>query len=401
MNNFSMYFHGGSGNRGCEAIVRSTSAMLKGIYGESRVSLFSFAPEQDIKEGLPDIDRIIGVEYKKEDLVRSITIADKIKIKLYSYVSNLKADEYYFSMFNKELPLSGGGLFLSVGGDNYCYGENSVMTAFNKRLKVLGKKTVLWGCSLDTDAFTDYNIADLKTYDAIFARETGTLNLLDEHGFTKNVFLFPDPAFTLEAELLPLPEGFAEKGMIGINASPLIFRYESEESPGIGMRAYERLIEYIIEKTDYGAVLIPHVFWPTCSDIEPLSRLYEKYKATGRVVFIDKEFNASQLKGFIARCKAFVGARTHATIAAYSSCVPTLVLGYSMKSKGIAEDIFGTSDGLVVPIGELSDESALADRLCEMLKNFDTHEKRLREIMPEYKAKAVDAAAKLYESRLL
>ena len=49
-----------------------------------------------------------------------------------------------------------------------------------------------------------------------------------------------------------------------------------------------------------------------------------------------------ELKGFIARCRFFVGARTHATIAAYSSCIPTFSVGYSIKAKGIAQDIFGT-----------------------------------------------------------
>lgn len=399
MNSFSMYFHGGSGNRGCEAIVRSTAVMLKNTFGKSFVSLYSLAPEQDMDEGLSDVDRIVGVSYDRDSLVRRISAVDKIRIKLYSQISDKKADEYYFSLFNRELPLSDGGLFLSVGGDNYCYGENSSMTAFNKTLKALGKKTVLWGCSLDSNVFTDYNTADLRTYDAIFARETGTFKLLKERDFSK-VFLFPDPAFTLKTEYLPLPEGFVEKKTIGVNASPLIFRYESEDSRGIGIKAYERLIEYIVGKTEYNIALIPHVYWQSCSDLLPLSELYEKYRQTGRVVFIDKELTAPQIKGYIARCKAFVGARTHSTIAAYSSCVPTLVLGYSMKSKGIAEDLFGTSEGFVVPVGELKDENALAVQLDAILKNCGEIEERLQKLMPAYQSKAAGAVAKLYELKL-
>ena len=53
------------------------------------------------------------------------------------------------------------------------------------------------------------------------------------------------------------------------------------------------------------------------------------------------EHNCMEMKGFIARCRFFVGARTHATIAAYSSCVPTLVVGYSVKAGGLQRDLLG------------------------------------------------------------
>ena len=62
-----------------------------------------------------------------------------------------------------------------------------------------------------------------------------------------------------------------------------------------------------------------------------------RYKSTGRVMLV-QDCNCEELKGYISRCRFFIGARTHATIAAYSSQVPTLVVGYSVKAKGIAKD---------------------------------------------------------------
>ncbi len=56
------------------------------------------------------------------------------------------------------------------------------------------------------------------------------------------------------------------------------------------------------------------------------------------------KYNAKELKGYISRCRAFVGARTHSTIAAYSTGVPTLAIGYSVKARGIAKDLFGTEE---------------------------------------------------------
>jgi colanic acid/amylovoran biosynthesis protein len=51
--------------------------------------------------------------------------------------------------------------------------------------------------------------------------------------------------------------------------------------------------------------------------------------------------NAPQTKQLIAGCRYFIGARTHATIAAMSSGVPTLSIAYSVKARGINLDLFG------------------------------------------------------------
>ena len=59
---------------------------------------------------------------------------------------------------------------------------------------------------------------------------------------------------------------------------------------------------------------------------------------------------------------ALRGARTHAVIAAYSSGVPTLALGYSVKAKGLAEDIFGVDTPYVLPIENIADETAVTRR---------------------------------------
>ena len=62
----------------------------------------------------------------------------------------------------------------------------------------------------------------------------------------------------------------------------------------------------------------------------------------------------------------FIGARTHATIAAYSTLIPTMVLGYSVKSRGIAKDIFG-EEKLVLNLKDISDSSKLIEKFQEMV----------------------------------
>lgn len=113
-----------------------------------------------------------------------------------------------------------------------------------------------------------------------------------------------------------------------------------------------------MEKTQYKIALIPHVVWETNDDRIPLDILYQKYKHTDRVIMVDDN-NCQKQKYIISKCKFFVGARTHSTIAAYSTCIPTLVVGYSTKAKGIAKDLFGTYDNYVIPVQKLIDANTL------------------------------------------
>ena len=387
MHRFALYHHVGSGNKGCEALVQSTSALLHNRFDDAEICLFSQRPQEDLQSAYPFVSKVLPAETDA-----ALTVQDRLRLKLLQYRSDYSADLYYYARRIPETAAQADSVFLSVGGDTYCYGENRFMSAFNAKLKKHGVRTVLWGCSLDESSFSPHNAADLRTYDAIFARESGTLALLHEKGFRKNVFLHPDPAFTLEPEFLPLPDGFREGNTIGINASPLVFRYEQNDQKGVGKRSYERLIEWILHETDQSVLLLPHVFWDFSDDRTVLRELAKPYLDTGRVVLLDRAYSARQLKGFIARCRAFIGARTHSTIAAYSTLVPTLVLGYSVKSVNIAIDLFGTTDGFVVPIDMLRDENGLCEAFAAMFRREDAHRIRLSECVPAYVERARQSA---------
>ena len=118
-----------------------------------------------------------------------------------------------------------------------------------------------------------------------------------------------------------------------------------------------------------------------------LTRLYEEYNDSNRIVLI-QDHNCMELKGYIARCRFFVGARTHATIAAYSSCVPTLVLGYSVKSRGIAKDLFGSEENYVLPVQSLEEPDELAKHFMWIVEHEKEIRDHLEKIMPEYISKA-------------
>lgn len=162
--------------------------------------------------------------------------------------------------------------------------------------------------------------------------------------------LIPDPAFQLNRIDLPLPKNFIEGNTVGINVSPMIIGLESNQ--GVTLQNYIELINYIINQTDMQVALIPHVVWSHNDDRIPLNILYDRFKDTGRICMID-DHTAEELKGYIARCRFMIAARTHASIAAYSTQVPTLVIGYSVKARGIARDLFGNEEHYVLPVQSL------------------------------------------------
>ena len=200
----------------------------------------------------------------------------------------------------------------------------------------------------------------------------------------------------LDKKELPLPQGFLENNTVGINISPLINDYQNGENSIF--ENYKTLINGIINNTDMNVCLIPHVVWPYNDDLKAIDNLYKEFETTSRVIKLG-DYSCEELKGFISRCRFYIGARTHSTIAAYSTCVPTLVVGYSIKSKGIAMDLFGEHEKYVVPVQSLKSSNDLLDAFEYFIKNEKMIKEKLEKVIPTYKKAALsagEAISKLY-----
>ena len=372
---YKFYLHAGSANHGCEAIVRSSINILN-----DKVTLYSRVPELDTKYGIDDI-----CDLQKDDKLplkkgSFSWIKAYLQTKLTGKI-DLSMKYQYNSLISQ---VNNNDIYFSIGGDNYCYPGTEVLAGINSNIKKKGARLVLWGCSVEPSLIDDSAIAnDLHSFDLITARESISYNALKK--VNDNTVLVSDPAFTLPKIDLPLPKGWKKGKMIGINASPLII--ENGKNAKTVYEAYRLLIEYIIKETEYNVALIPHVIVEGNNDYEVLKKLYDEIEFKDRLVLIG-DHNCSELKGFISRCSFFIGARTHATIAAYSTCVPTLVLGYSVKSRGIAKDLFGDYQNYVLPVQDMNDSRELLDSFKWIMKRENDIKNHLKEVMPEYVSKA-------------
>lgn len=357
-----LYAHGGSKNHGCEAIVRSTKLLLTMA---DHITLLSYNPDEDLYyklDNLVDIYREIN-PVKKNNIDFICAYIEQKLFKNYHRMDALQHkeaiekldDDYDYALF--------------IGGDNYCYSDVKNYAYINQYVRNKVKKTVLWGCSVEPELCKDKTIKkDIEKYSFILARESISYKALKE--INSNTYLLPDPAFFLPKEEVDIPEGFIPNETIGINLSPLIFKYGNKCNI---LNSFKKLIDYILFNSKDQVALIPHVVWHHNNDQKVLYTLYEKYKDNDRVLLIN-DHNCMQQKFIISQCKRFVGARTHSTIAAYSTCVPTLVVGYSVKAKGIAKDLFGNIDNYVLPVQNIAD----SDQLTEKYKWLVEHEEEIK-----------------------
>lgn len=379
-----LFFHGGSLNRGCEAIVRSGVGLIKDSNPTAIVDLASKNPDSD--KIIPLLDNIL---LDKNQPIKKFSInwlASVIQIKLF------KNQNYPYRKIHQSIIqlVPNYDVFLSIGGDNYCYGEQPGVYEIDRAIKKAGKKLVLWGASIGEEDLSANKIADLKTFDLILARESLTYDLLVKNGIER-VKLCADGAFTMDKEELPLPIGWQEGNTLGFNFSPLVWK----KNPNSRKAAFN-LVQHILDTTDMTIAFTPHVIEPGNDDYECLQDFYDEFKATGRVLLLPNNLNAIQYKGYIARMRFFIGARTHATIAAYSNLVPTMVLGYSVKSKGIAKDIFG-EEKLVLSLDEIADSQKLILKFTEMYNQEKEIVSVLSNKIPEIKKMSHKAAEYLFE----
>ena len=362
-----MFNHAGSLNHGCEAIVRGTVNILSRAYPECEFKLSSYNPETDEK-----IDGIERCLFKTGRLSSAEKLIAKINLEL------IKSEKYALRKMYAPIARQAEDcdICLSIGGDTYCYGDNPGIQILTEELKKKGKKVVLWGASLGEEDLTEDKLKNLSFFDAVFARESLTYSLLKEKNANEKIFLNADPAFCLEREEMSLPDGFGKDNTVGLNISPLV----AKKNPAI-FEAAEGFIKYVIDSTTLNVLLVPHVVENGNNDYEFMYPLFEKYKSSGRIEILPQTLDAKQYKDCISKLRFFIGARTHATVAAYSSGVPTYVIGYSVKSRGIALDLFG-NENYVMSVENIESEVQLIAALALMLKDEEKIKETLKRKIP-------------------
>ncbi len=331
MKHYLFYGHGGAYNHGSEASLICGIKLLRELSPGCKITVSSHFPEQDIEFNLP-ADEIIG---------RDLT--GKTNEEIYkATIDRIKPDT----------------VCISAGGDNYCYNNWERYATIHKAALEKGAKSILWSCSLEPSMIDEKMLEVLKTHHLITARESFTEKALLEKGLT-NVVRVCDIAFLLESKETEIPK---EK-YIAINLSPLVLRKNPD-----ALNAYQELIDKILKETNYSIALVPHVVMPMDNDMEALLQLKGDEKRIFRTL---GKLNAEEYKYIISKAEILVASRTHATIAAWSTGVPTIAVGYSNKAVGISSDL--GQEKYLLDINTLTGE-----RLCKVFQEIERNKNKIK-----------------------
>lgn len=382
---FVLYNHVGSGNHGCEALVRSISHML----GEKDTLLLSDAPEEEAKYGIADSIEVRPSMSKTRPAVQDF---------FFSYLQlKIRHDYFYMDVLPYKPALKGlrsEDVLVSIGGDIFCYENYRKYNLLHQYALKQVKHSILIGCSIEPDSLTDHALLkDLETFEFISARELITYNALKNAGL-KNVSYCPDTAFSLPAAETALPDHFIPQNTVGINISPLFLNKSADAE--LILENLRLVVRDVLSSSSASVAFVPHVVWENNDDRIPLQKLYQEFQSTGRVCLIEDQ-DARKLKWIISQCSYFIGARTHATIAAYSTGVPTLALGYSVKSRGIARDLFGAEEHYVLPYQDITSSDMLLKNFHWLIRHTEETKKTLMEKTEIYQREIVNMGSKLKE----
>lgn len=379
---FYFPIHLDGGNRGCEGIAKGTALILN----ETKANLVGLCRNIPLDTQLGIANFITLIPYK------TLTLHEKVYNKIIKVLKILHIGRHLkykevdqMSLFLSYVPSD--SIMVSTGGDMMCYDDSSPSISSVKLAKEKGIKTVLWGCSMGKENLTPKKEIALKNFSLIYARETLSYNFFKSIGL-KNVICFPDPAFVLDSEICILPDCFSRtEEIVGLNLSNFIIGNNGLNSPfGNEVR---KLLSYIFDNTDIHVLLVPHVMWQGQDDRLICNVIVSEFKNyLSRISVLDSERrNYLQIRYVISKCHSFIGARTHAVISAYSTCVPAIALGYSIKSKGIAKDLNLPDELVVDTVNEIKPDQLLNSFLF-LEENYSTIKSHLQEIMPAYRKKA-------------
>ena len=388
-------------NRGCEAITRGTVKIVRNYFNDPSFLSVGFIPDSDLRQQCQD-------EYDPE-ITHARIHTEKYSLKrsyLQRIIFRIDTRKKKYLPFDEMLPsLDHASAVLSVGGDNYSldYGIPRVFTDLDDVVLEKKKPLILWGASVgpfDTlPEYERYMCDHLKKVTGIFARESATADYLANHGITENVYRVADPAFLMDP-LEPRDERkrlWIEEGAIGVNLSPLMANYVTGGELQQWEHTARNIITAILKKTSRTIYLIPHVTTPAMNDFTFLKNVWDMTdsRSKNEIRLIPPDYNAAEIKWIIGHMSLFAGARTHSTIAALSSDIPTLSFAYSIKAKGINRDIFGHEDYCLGP-DQLTPET-VSSTIEVMLTNKNQIKNVLREKIPAVQKKAMAAGQYLKE----
>jgi colanic acid/amylovoran biosynthesis protein len=341
-------------NKGCQALVFTTTEMMRQAFPNASFNIFSWEPEYDepiYRTLYPEVEcsfikhRFQTGEFSARNRLW-LFLCGTLKLKTDKILLVNKG--FYNAIKNSDLVVISGGDILAD------YGEASIKHYFFQIAIALAlqKPVFVFAQSISrykSDKLLRFAKSYLNKVSMISVRERVSYEYLKEIGIKSPFHLVADPAFTLkpcsaqQMQEIVKKEGLPPENelIIGFSVSQTATKYSERQHQDF-LEIIAGICDKLVDKYHAKIIFVPHVTYHNSSnndDRVTAKAIKDLVTNKHNISLVEGDYSCTELKSIIGRCSLFVGARTHATIASTSMLVPTIALAYSVKAYGIMGDI--------------------------------------------------------------
>lgn len=326
-----------SGNKGCEALAYGFLEILNSLGHDNKektdVFLLQKIPtKQLLKSGfsLKKIKKEYTPKYKFSEL--------EIDIIFLAHTSKTVFFNHQIKKLDFVIDFTGGDSFTDIYGLNRFYERTRFKDCIMKHgvPLILGSQTI---GPFENPEARAYAVEVIRKVRQAFARDELSFQYMKEISGREPV-LVTDVAFALPYTRVEFPQ--SQRIRVGFNPSGLLWNggYSADNQFGLAVEYKEycyKVMDYLTQDPRFEVHLILHSFEDNDTniadnDLIPARILQSKYPST----IMSPLFNSCiDAKSYIAGMDILIGARMHATIAGFSSCVPVIPFAYSRKFQGL------------------------------------------------------------------
>lgn len=383
-------------NRGVEALVVTTLEQMRSRLPGARFLVLDRMPDYDASRlRAPD------VAFKLDETIRPL-YASRMRRALLQLSDHVEALGRQYQATIRDVEEADA--VIASGGDVFCseYGHQSLLSHL-RPLRIAqraGVPVFIHAQSIgpfknepDRRAF----VVAARGVRHITVRERMTRQYLTrELGLPEDqVTLTADPAFLLAPVAAPWRTHYhapPDRPLVALSTSQAICTWMGSDHDA-HFEAWRGTIRWLRETLDARVILIPHVQELSSRNDDRIlaTALMRDFGFDPHVQLAGGDFGAADFKGIISSCELVIAERMHAAIAGLSSGVPTVVIGYSVKSEGILGDLFEAGqveDALLIPLPEFLGGDGGLPRMKRAWEQRSTIADALQRRLPEVRERA-------------
>lgn len=327
-----------SGNKGCVALCYSVLYLIDDILSQKGIDYRLYLTESKEKEGKHSVN-ISGRTIQYE------SIGYPLQNSWINTIKHIKKNLRLYKIFKQ------ADYIMDIGqGDSFAdiYGAKRFdkIDRIHRIARLLSKSYVLLPQTIGpftNPAIRKKAVKSMVEASLVMTRDGQSLDYVKElAGNTPHVEEFIDVAFFLPYTKMDFDKDFIH---VGLNISGLLWNGGYTRNNQFGLKTdYQQIIRkvlaWFLSKENVKVHLISHVGTGERNvenDYEVAFDLWETMH-NDRLVLAPLFFTPIDAKSYIAGMDFFMGARMHATIAAFSAGVPVVPMAYSRKFNGLFID---------------------------------------------------------------